>query len=207
MMHFQPTASQTSYPDSALRTMFEARKRVFVDLLKWDIPVLEDRYEFDQFDTADAEYLIITDDSGQHRASARLLRTDREHILGQLFPFLCAGPVPQGQKIREITRFCIEPSLTRTERRIARNQLVTALVQHAIRCGISSYTAVAGKTWYRQIAEFGWTCEALGDPCIVGNDTLVALHIMVDAATADDLAANGIYCPASFQVASAGQFQ
>ena len=38
----------------ALRSMFEARKRVFIDLLKWDIPALADRYELDQFDDEDA---------------------------------------------------------------------------------------------------------------------------------------------------------
>ena len=38
--------------------MFEARKRVFVDLLKWDVPVLDDAYEIDQFDTPDASYLV-----------------------------------------------------------------------------------------------------------------------------------------------------
>ncbi|HWU72384.1 MAG TPA: acyl-homoserine-lactone synthase, partial [Sphingomonas sp.] len=33
-----------------LRRMFEARKEVFVDLLGWDVPVLDGRYEIDQFD-------------------------------------------------------------------------------------------------------------------------------------------------------------
>ena len=31
----------------ALRTMFEARKQVFIDLLGWDLPVLADRFEVD----------------------------------------------------------------------------------------------------------------------------------------------------------------
>lgn len=29
----------------AMRAMFAARKEVFVDLLGWQVPVLEDRYE------------------------------------------------------------------------------------------------------------------------------------------------------------------
>ncbi len=40
-------AIRASLADPALRVMFEARKRVFVDLLKWDVPVLEDAYEID----------------------------------------------------------------------------------------------------------------------------------------------------------------
>src|SRR5690554_3010471 len=71
--------------DPALRSMFEARKKVFVDLLKWDLPVLDGRFEVDQFDTPEAVYLVLTDESANHRASARLLRTDRSHILALLW--------------------------------------------------------------------------------------------------------------------------
>jgi acyl homoserine lactone synthase/acyl-homoserine lactone synthase len=197
----------SGHSTSVLRTMFEARKRVFVDLLKWDVPVLDGRYEIDQFDTPDADYLILTDDYARHRASARLLRTDRAHILGALFPCLCDGPVPSGDRMREITRFCIEPKLARAERYQARNQLVTALVQHALASGIDSYTAVATRAWFRQIEDFGWKCRALGPFQKIGYETLVALHIEIDTNTAEGLEANGIFCPSSFKPAAAEQLQ
>lgn len=154
--------SATPRADPVLRSMFEARKRVFVDLLKWDVPVLGNRYEIDQFDTADATYLILAAARGKHRASTRLLRTDGAHILGELFPHLCNGPIPSGTTTREITRFCIDPELSREQRREARNQLVTALVVHAIGARITDYTAVASVSWFRQIADFGWNCQVLG---------------------------------------------
>lgn len=44
----------TDHP--ALRAMFQARKRVFIDLLGWHVPVLVGQYEVDQFDTPDAAY-------------------------------------------------------------------------------------------------------------------------------------------------------
>lgn len=87
-----------------LREMFEARKRVFVDLLKWNVPVLENRYEVDQFDDAHAAYLIVPGDGGSHAGSARLLPTLRPHILDTLFPELCASPPPRGADTLEITR-------------------------------------------------------------------------------------------------------
>src|SRR3546814_1170758 len=93
--------------DSALRAMFRARKEVFIDLLKWDLPVLADEFEVDQFDRQ-AEYLILLEQGVKHRASTRLLRTDQPHLLGNLYPHLCAGPVPTGTTIREITRFCLD---------------------------------------------------------------------------------------------------
>lgn len=183
--------------------MFEARKRVFVDLLKWDIPVLDGTYEIDQFDTPDASYLVLTDGEGRHRASARLLRTDRAHILGELFPFLCDGPVPSQIDFREITRFCIEPTLTRADRRAARDELVTALADHALATGLSAYTAVANRAWSRQIENFGWQCRTLGGGCRIDGEDLVALQIDIDCETPDDLARGGIYRKGAYRVAEA----
>lgn len=196
-----------SRSDIALRAMFEARKRVFVDLLKWQVPVLEGRFEVDQFDTADAEYLILTGVTGDHLASTRLLRTDGAHILADLFGHLCDGAIPSGPTCREITRFCLEPGLTTRQRREARNQLVTALVDHALRNGITDYTGVATPGWYEQIAEFGWNCCALGEPRQVGNQRLIALHIQIDQQTPDALAGLGIYSPASLGLVTAGGIQ
>lgn len=184
----------------ALRAMFEARKRVFVDLLGWDVPILAGRYEIDQFDTADAVYLILLDPMGNHRASARLLHTVQSHILADLFPILCDGAVPRGQRIREITRFCIDPRLPRTERRQALNALVSALVDHALATGIDTYTAVANLPWFSQIARFGWQCRALGVSRAVRGEQLVALRIDIDTATPVSLSHSGIYGCADFDV-------
>lgn len=188
--------------DPALRAMFEARKRVFVDLLKWDVPVIAGCYEVDQFDTPEADYLVLMDELGQHRASARLLRTDRPHILADLFSHLCDGPIPSGPTTREITRFCLEPTLSRAERRNARNELVTALADYALGCGITDYTGVASETWFRQIAAFGWHCRALGPLGGSCGADLVALHIVIDERMPSALAAAGIYRPPSCRLAA-----
>lgn len=202
--HLSAISSRT---EPVLEAMFEARKRVFVDLLKWDVPVLDSKYEVDQFDTPDATYLIVAGERGRHWASARLLRTDQPHILGQLFPYLCDGPAPSGDATREITRFCIDPRLARENRRLARNRLVTALVEHAIAHKITDYTAVANVSWFRQIEAFGWNCQALGPHREVGGELLVALHIRIDADTPDRLAANGIHSTSVPEVAYAGALQ
>jgi acyl homoserine lactone synthase/acyl-homoserine lactone synthase len=187
--------------DAAYRAMFAARKQVFIDLLKWDLPVLADEFEVDQFDNPDANYLILLDKSGQHRASARLLPTDRPHLLGDLYPFLCNGPVPTGPTVFEITRFCLDRNQRAFARRIARDQLVTALAEHALRTGITDYTGVAELSWFNQISRFGWQCSALGKPLRVGRHKLVALHIRIDDQTLDGLRRAGIYLPLSLRLA------
>ena len=102
MLHLIDSADGDA--DTVLRAMFAARKHVFVDLLKWDVPVVDDRYEIDQFDDEHAFYLVITDGTGRHLGSARLLETTRPHILDSLFPDLCDGAAPKGRDVREITR-------------------------------------------------------------------------------------------------------
>lgn len=176
-----------------VRTMFEARKRVFVDLLKWDLPVIDNRYEIDQFDDIHATYLIVTDPTGGHLASARLLPTNRKHILGSMFEELCLGPVPVGSHIYEITRFCLDRSLNRQERRDMRNRLVSAIADHAIAHDIKSYTGVAEASWLQQIQEFGWNCMPLGPTKRIGKHHLGALRIDIDTNSLSGLKATGIY--------------
>lgn len=175
-----------------LRAMFEARKQVFVDLLKWDVPVLEGRYEVDQFDDEHAIYLIVADQAGRHLGSARLLPTSRPHILDTLFPGLCAAAPPQRPDCFEITRFCLGRNQNARQRLETRNRLVSMLARFALEHGISTYTGVAELPWLQQILAFGWHCRPLGLPRLIDGRTLGALRIDIDSDTPALLAANGI---------------
>jgi acyl-homoserine lactone synthase len=182
--------------DRTLRTMFEDRKSVFVDLLRWDVPVLESRYEIDQFDDGHATYIIIADEAGDHLGSARLLRTTRPHILGELFRALCASALPAGPKVVEITRFCLSRRQKAAIRLRTRNQLVSALACYALERGIRTYTGVAEIAWLQQILAFGWDCRPLGPPALSQCGMIGALAIEITADTPALLAANGIWQPA-----------
>lgn len=182
-----------------LREMFAARKEVFVDLLGWDVPVLQGRFELDQFDDEDATYLIVPDLTGSHAGSARLLPTTRPHILDSLFPQLCDLPVPRGPDILEITRFCLTRQQGARSRLETRNALVSGLVDFALANDIRTYTGVAELGWLQQILSFGWDCRPLGLPTPIDGRLLGALRIEIDADTPERLAANGIYRPAPLQ--------
>jgi acyl-homoserine lactone synthase len=189
-------------PDSLLAAMFEARKQVFVDLLGWDVPVLEQRFEIDQFDDEHATYIILSGVEGAHRASARLLKTTRPHILDGLFPHLCAGPVPSGPDVLEITRFCLDRKLGAVARREARNQLVSALVVHALEHNVRTFTGVAEMAWLQQILAFGWVCRPLGIPATVNGRPTGALAIEIDEQTPLLLERNGIWAEPFSQAAA-----
>lgn len=187
----------------ALRAMFEARKRVFIDLLKWDLPVLAGRYEVDQFDDGNAVYLIVTDEDARHLASARLLTTTRPALLDSLYPDLVDGPVPRGPDVLEITRFCLSPGIGARLRRKARDALLVGLARYGLDQGIRSYTGVAEVSWFEQIRRFGWDCRSLGAPRGEGSRLLTALRIEIDDTTIPRLALNGISAEAQPRALSA----
>lgn len=189
--------------DAVMRAMFEARKRVFVDLLGWDVPVLAGKYEIDQFDDTHARYMILADSAQNHLASARLLPTTRPHILDTLFTDLCEEAPPTGPDIYEITRFCLDRRLRAAERRRWRDALVTGLAHYALEHGITAYTGVAERGWLDQILEFGWDAKPLGQPKTIDGMTLGALKIEITAETPALLAASGILPPGHFLEAEA----
>jgi acyl-homoserine lactone synthase len=191
MLHVSRFGSEPT-PDGVLRSMFAARKSVFVDLLKWDVPVIDGTYEVDQFDDEHATYLVLADTDHAHLASARLLPTTRPHILGDLYTELCDTLPPQGRDIFEITRFCLDRRLSAADRRCVRDHLVTGLVDHALTTGITSYVAIAGMGWFQQILTFGWQCRPLGSPVTIDGVSLIALSIEIDPDTPSRLAAAGI---------------
>lgn len=190
---------ESAASDTVMRAMFEARKRVFVDLLGWDLPVLAGRYEIDQYDDPHARYLILADIDQNHLASARLLPTTRPHILGDLFAGLCDAAPPIGPSTWEITRFCLDRNLRAAERRRWRDALVTALAHYALEHGIATYTGVAEQGWLSQILAFGWHAESLGRPRTIDRMTLGALRIEITPETPALLAANGIHAPAELE--------
>jgi N-acyl-L-homoserine lactone synthetase len=178
-----------------LRGMLEARKQVFVDLLKWDVPVVDGRFELDQFDDPHCAYLIVTNEAGDHLGSARLLQTIRPHILDTLFPELVAGTVPKGPQILEITRFCLSRNQNASERLETRNRLVTALVAYALANDVHTYTGVAELSWLQQILAFGWRCRPLGLPRHYGSALLGALLIDITEETPALLHQGRIWTP------------
>jgi acyl homoserine lactone synthase/acyl-homoserine lactone synthase len=204
MTNHNPRA-QDAPGDAALRAMFAARKQVFIDLLKWDLPALDDRFEIDQFDTPDARYLVLLDPEDlRHRASARLLPTSAPHLFGDFYSHLCTDSPPSGAGVWEVSRFCLDPAQSAAERLAARNQLVTALADYALRHGITDYIGVAEQGWFDKVRRFGWDCRALGEAQRDAGCDLLALHIRIDGDTLTGLQRTGIHAPLTLHLEDGG---
>ena len=176
-----------------LESMFEDRKRLFIDLLDWDLTAVDDRLEIDRFDDAYATYIIAADRGGRHLASIRLLPSTRPHLLGTLFERLCTHGVPVGPDIFEITRLCLPPSLSRPERMLLRNALIRAMVDHALDRGIRRFTGVVTARFREQVLGMGWHGEALGPGQDLGGGRLGAFVVTIADDTPAHLEANGLH--------------
>ena len=162
--------------------MHRDRKTVFVDGLKWDVPVVDGAYEIDEYDTEDAVYLIAADQAtGAHLGSVRLVSTAGPHLLGDKFGFLCAGDVPTGDGIWEITRLCTTPGLTPAAALGIRMQLVMALMEYALANGIASYTMMTHTAYLSTLLAVGWDIEPLGLPADIAGEPVGALRIDVSS--------------------------
>lgn len=175
---------------AAVDAMHADRKRVFIDTLKWDLPVVEDRFEIDEYDTEDAIYLIVQDNrGGGHLGSVRIVPTDGPHLLGDKFPFLCEGAVPRGPDIWEITRLCTRPGLEREAAGQVMRQLTLALVEFALIGGITRYTMMTHMAFLSQVLATGWDCEPLGMPADIGGTLTGALQVTINPGTLGKLRA------------------
>jgi N-acyl-L-homoserine lactone synthetase len=164
--------------------MHAARKQVFIDQLRWDLPVSDGAYEIDDYDRDDTIYLIVVDaGSGGHLGSVRLLPTDGPHLLGDKFARLCADGVPRGPDIFEITRLVTRPGLSRAQATRVRQLLSLAIIEFGLAHKVRHFTMMTHMAYLASVIAVGWDCEPLGMPEEMDGVAVAALRIDVDAAT------------------------
>ena len=147
--------------ESQLAQMYRERKRVFVDRLGWEVPVVAGEFEIDQFDTDRAVYVLALDPGGAQLGSARLLPSTGPTLLSEVFPHLCERGVPTGDDIWEITRMCTAPGIA--DAKLVRQKLMVGMVEFALLNGVRRFTLVSHIPYLSALLAIGWDCEPLGD--------------------------------------------
>jgi len=164
-----------------LLQMHRHRKAAFVDVLGWDIPVVDD-FEIDRYDQDDTTYLIAKREAhGSVLASVRLLPTVKAHLMIDLFRDACLGNAPRGPQIWEVSRFCASPAVrSRRDRvqlfgEIVCGVMETAMAHHVKRVTFSANTALLPIS-----LACGWDAQRLGPTLPDGNDRLTAVSAAID---------------------------
>ncbi|WP_310497539.1 acyl-homoserine-lactone synthase [Sandarakinorhabdus sp.] len=167
-----------------LAQMLRDRKTVFIDQLGWDLRSPDGLREIDAYDGDDTLYLVAhQEQTMRHLGSVRLLPSTGPHLIGDLYPHLCAGGVPRGDDVWEITRLLTSPGLGRAQALQVRRQLSLGLFEHALSHGISRYTMMTHMAWLPSLLSIGWDAEPLGFPSGSGADAVGALQIFVNHET------------------------
>ena len=141
------TARNRSQYRALIDQMHQDRKRVFVDWLKWDIPVVGDK-EIDQYDTDDAIYIIDVDAEGNHVASIRLLPCSVPTLMAEHFSDMVQSPVPADDTAWEMTRLCANPNVKdKLAQWTGRKNITVAAIEFALMRDIKQLIFVTHSSW------------------------------------------------------------
>jgi len=156
--------------------MHRQRKAVFVDGAGWNVPVVDDM-EVDRYDDGDTIYLISKADTahGPLLASARLLPTERPHLMSDLFLHACHQPAPRGPSVWEVSRFCVSPLVCRSRRLALLWEMTCAVIETSLLFGVDCVTFVANRALLPLVLDCGWQAHTLGPTLPDGTDELTAV--------------------------------
>ena len=104
---YKPTI-HTNDGSNIVHQMFVDRATVFRDRLGWDVSVNDAGEERDQYDTPAARYMILSNASGEHVASCRLIPMTHPVMIRDAFPGLFNDAMGRDTHLGiEVTRFCV----------------------------------------------------------------------------------------------------
>lgn len=178
---------------SDIDAMHRLRKRVFHDLLGWDVQI-EDNWEIDHYDRANPLYVLSYGEDGRLRGSLRLLPTLGPNMLDDTFPILLGGgPEIRSASIWESSRFCIDPEISQNR---ASNQVTIAAAE--LMCGVGELGLASDLTHIvtvtdvfleRMFKRMGCPGERISEPRRIGVVQAVAVSWEVSQALLDRMKA------------------
>ena len=168
-----------------LRPIFELRKKVFHDLLGWDVTIHDD-IEIDHYDDEAPIYVAsVAPETGRLRGALRLLPTNGPNMLDDTFPILLGDTPPiRNPSIWESSRFCIDPEISQdrasNQVTIAAAELMCAVGEMGLASGIRQIVTVTDVFLERMFRRMGCPGERIGAPHKIGSVYAVAISWDVD---------------------------
>jgi len=183
------TARNALLYEDALRDMHSLRHRMLVERRGLNRLRKRDNLQSDRFDTADAIYLLLTEDDGTVRGTARLLPTTGPHVFADVSPELCdVKGVQRGSRILELTRAMVdEDNLDRAGVENARNSVMVGVFEFIVRAGYEKFTALMTTDMLYRYLVMGIDVKPLGLTVERGGGKQVAVIVSVDQNAQDAL--------------------
>lgn len=124
--------------------MFRQRKVVFHDQKKWDVNIVDECYEIDEYDRDDTCYLLSLDRRGELVGSLRMLSTAAPHMLSGPFRSMFPEVSFTSPLIWEVTRFAVlgDRSVQPNQISTAACELLLGACRFGLRNGVRHMTSV-----------------------------------------------------------------
>ncbi len=144
-----------------LEYLYRLRYRVFVECLKWTLPMARDGRETDQWDDDRATYVVVSDDRFPVRSAIRLHDTTEPTLLTGVFSHLVDGRLPRGRHIWEGTRMILNPEAGADGGR-SLTELLYACVSYGLDNGCRRFVSVSDRLLERVLRRSGGAPRRLG---------------------------------------------
>ncbi|HXT07863.1 MAG TPA: acyl-homoserine-lactone synthase [Roseiarcus sp.] len=124
--------------------MFRQRKLVFHDQKQWDVKLVDEQYEIDEYDRDDTCYLISLDRRREVVGSLRLISTATPHMMSGPFRTMFPDVDFRSPLIWEVTRFVVlgDHSVQANQISTAACELLLGACQFGLRNGVRHMTSV-----------------------------------------------------------------
>jgi acyl-homoserine lactone synthase len=160
----------------SLDQQFRLRREVFVEECGWKEFDRGD-YETDQYDTADAIYVVSIDPNENVLGGFRLYPTELPHMLSEVFSSMVEGPILQRSDVLELTRLAIAAPARNSKNYC---ELFLGLLEYGLSEGISGTTALIRTLRIPIVQSVGMKVIPLGLPKDIDGEMLTAVLFEID---------------------------
>ncbi|WP_057435687.1 acyl-homoserine-lactone synthase [Pseudomonas syringae group genomosp. 3] len=175
-------ASYSHMPVELLESLYSMRKNIFSDRLEWNVRV-SDTFEFDEYDNADATYLVGSW-NGIPLAGLRLINTCDSYMLEGPFRSFFDYQPPRNVRVVESSRFFVDTIRARSLGIVHASltgMLLFALHNHVASSGLDSVITVVSKAMARIVRKAGWVYRVLATGEATPGEPVLLLEMPVTA--------------------------
>jgi acyl-homoserine lactone synthase len=165
-----------------LEASYCVRHEEYVKGRGWKALAKPDGREIDQFDTADATYLIW-EDGGEVLGGARLIPTNKPHLMSELFPqIVTLASVPRTSRVWELTRlYSTRGGSSQVNRRRVTGDVFSAMFELGIAYELEGISIVCDAFFVTRFLDMGMEVKPLGLPTPYDEGICIAVILPVNA--------------------------
>jgi acyl-homoserine lactone synthase len=140
--------------------------------------------ERDQFDHDEAVHHLCVY-GGRVVGYQRMLPTTRPHLLSDVFPELCEGPIPRGSNVFEWTRNCVAPEWRDSATGVSKVsfELTLAVVEWGLSVGVDTVTVEYDPLFLLRALQMQFLVRPLGRQRMMAGRPAIAVVMEFDERT------------------------